>query len=140
MRGKIQMRPYSSNASIFGGTSGKARPVFRYGGHWEYVYRIVAAYAIGEPFNQGPLYDLREVHHIDDDVSNYKPSNLVIAENRKQHKLLDLYTRIQKIEGKPVTLMPKGAVPVGAIIQDDNFDIEEIFKWWINESNQHRSA
>jgi hypothetical protein len=132
---RIYMRPYSSNASIFGGTSGKDRPVFRHGSRWCYVYRIVAAYAIGEPFNQGPLFDLREVHHIDEDVTNWKPSNLVIAENRKQHKQLDLYARIAKIEGKPVTLMPNGAVPVGAIIRNDDYPLEIMCEWWLDESN-----
>jgi hypothetical protein len=94
------------------------------------LYRIVAMYAIGDLFGQGPLFDLREVHHIDDDVNNWKPSNLIIAENRRQHRLLDLFCRAQKLSGKFVTIRPKGAVPIGDIITDDNFDIEIALTWY----------
>jgi hypothetical protein len=132
--GSIYIRKYSSNASIFGGTSGKPRPVYdihingiRYK---DLLYRIVAMYAIGDLFGQGPLFDLREVHHIDDDVNNWKPSNLIIAENRRQHRLLDLFCRAQKLSGKFVTIRPKGAVPIGDIITDDNFDIEIALTWY----------
>jgi hypothetical protein len=132
--GSIFMRPYSSDASIFGGTSGKARPLYRiyingvrYG---DYVYRIISMYAVGDLFGQGPLFDLREVHHIDDDVNNWKPSNLMIVENRRQHKILDLWCRAQKLSGIFVPIRLKGAVYVGDIITDDNFDIEIALDWW----------
>jgi hypothetical protein len=122
---------------MFGGVSGKSRPIYEINLNGvrcrDYVYRIVAMYAIGELFGQGPLFDLREVHHIDDDVNNYKPSNLVIAKNRRQHKQLDLYTRIERIEGKPVTIKLREAVYVSDIIRNDNFDIEIALVWWVEQ-------
>jgi hypothetical protein len=77
--------------------------------------------------------DIRQVHHIDGDHSNWRPSNLVIARNQKQHIQLDLLARVAKLTGKPVTLRLKGAVYVGDFIQDDNFDIEEVFIWWLEQ-------
>jgi hypothetical protein len=134
MRGSISLRPYSSDASIFGGTSGKARLIYvvQINGvqRREYLYRIISMYAVGDLFGQGPLFDLREVHHIDGDVNNYRPSNLQIVRDRRQHKWLDLCCRAQKLIGKPFVVRLKDSVPIGDIITDDNFDIEIALDWW----------
>ena len=92
------------------------------------VSRILAQYAINELFVL--QREIRQVHHIDGNHSNWRPSNLVLVENRKQHVQADLYARAQKLTGKPITVRLKNAVYLGDIIRDDDFDIEVALEWW----------
>lgn len=55
-----------------------------YSGKWELTHRRVAEKMVG-----GPIYSGREVHHIDGDKSNNRPSNLTIlssAQHRRIHR------------------------------------------------------
>ncbi len=49
-------------------------------GQWVHTHRRVAEKKLG-----GPIYPGREVHHIDGDKSNNRPSNLTVL-SRAQHR------------------------------------------------------
>lgn len=59
-------------------------------------HRFIAEKALGHPLPKGA-----EVHHLDGNRKNSNPSNLVICESRKYHRLLHARQRILSIGGHP---------------------------------------
>jgi hypothetical protein len=59
---------------------------------------LVAESALGKPLPVGA-----EVHHVDEDTKNNRPSNLVICQDVAYHKLLHVRARIVRAGGNPNT-------------------------------------
>jgi hypothetical protein len=137
MRGGISSQHTQAGANHLGG-AGTSHLVYMYAVRIDGVLyrcqisRIIAMYAIGELMDG--LVDAREVHHVDGNHANWKPSNLVLVENRKQHKLADLWSRAQKLSwGKFKAIPMNGAVCIGDVIRDDDFDIQIAIEWWLRQ-------
>ena len=64
----------------------------------EYVHRLVAESVLGRK-----LRTEEQVHHVDEDKSNYENSNLVICPDASYHKLLHSRQRIVDMGGNPNT-------------------------------------
>jgi len=70
------------------GTIKDGYTIFNGGGETRREHRVVAELALGRP-----LPDKAVVHHVDEDKSNNKSSNLVICPDRKYHFLLHVRMR-----------------------------------------------
>ena len=55
---------------------------FRENGKWEYTHRRVAEKKVG-----GKIYPGREVHHIDGNKNNNRPSNLTVLKKSDHSKI-----------------------------------------------------
>jgi HNH endonuclease len=62
------------------------------------IHRAVAERALGKPLPAGA-----EVHHVDGNIHNNAPTNLVICQDRAYHFLLHARTRIVRAGGNPAT-------------------------------------
>ncbi|MBK7689223.1 MAG: HNH endonuclease [Elusimicrobia bacterium] len=78
------MRSYGASLKTRTNGSGYQQFKDKTTGKWVYTHRRVAEKMIG-----GKIYSGREVHHIDQDKTNNRPSNLMIvskAEHRSIHR------------------------------------------------------
>ena len=65
-----------------------------------YVYKhvLVAERAIGHRLPEGA-----EIHHVNEDIADFRNSNLVICQDKAYHKLLHARARVVKVGGNPNT-------------------------------------
>ena len=96
--------------------------------YYKRLHQIIAMYAIGQ------LYGTEtDTHHLNGITIDNRPSNLAVVPNRRLHNKIDLYTKMQKLTGIPVTVRIDGIVYVGDIIRDDNFDVNVAIAWWLRQ-------
>lgn len=64
----------------------------------KYEHILIAERALGKPLPKGA-----EVHHVNEDKRNNRPSNLVICQDRAYHALLHRRARVLRASGNPNT-------------------------------------
>lgn len=69
-----------------------------YRGGYVLEHVLVASAALGRPLPKGPV-----VHHVDDDTSNNKNSNLAVLQDNGEHKTLHRRRTILRAGGNPWT-------------------------------------
>jgi hypothetical protein len=70
----------------------------RVGDRRVHQHRLVAERAVGHP-----LPSTVQVHHVDEDKSNFTNSNLVICQDKTYHQLLHVRARVVRAGGDPNT-------------------------------------
>ena len=79
-----------------------------------YEHTVVCERALGKPLPPGA-----HVHHVDGNILNNSPRNLVICENNSYHKLLHIRAEVVRLGGNPNT---ERVCPVcGVVLPLDQF-------------------